>query len=61
MNHALCHVCFLGRVNWKLDSVTCITVIEFVAYQEESWAVTAIKEEQIDEITKEEQEFCFEV
>lgn len=27
---------------------------------EESWAVTAIKEEQIDEITKEEQEICFE-
>lgn len=60
MNHALCHVCFLGRVKWEIESVPCITVIEFVAYQEESWAVNAIKEEQIDEITKEEQEICFE-
>jgi hypothetical protein len=40
--------------------VTCIIIIGFVAYQEESWAVAAIKEEQIDEITKEEQDICFE-
>jgi hypothetical protein len=35
-------------------------LIRFVTSQEDPWAVTAIKEEQIDEITKEEQEDCLE-
>jgi hypothetical protein len=35
-------------------------LIGFVASQEEPWAVTAIKEEQIDEITKQEQGDCLE-
>jgi hypothetical protein len=35
-------------------------LIEFVACQEEPWAVTAIKEEQVDEITKEEGGDCLE-
>jgi hypothetical protein len=55
-----CNVYFLERVNCKIEFVTCITIIGFVTCQEESWPGIAAKEEEVDKITKEEQEFFFE-
>jgi hypothetical protein len=52
------------RLGMILEGLTarevCDVLIGFVTLQEEPWAVATIKEEQVDDITKEEQDYCSE-